>query len=300
MRNIFSFFAGTRQKTIDYPVIIILAGVSFFIQSLAWPLSQGRDYLTYIIYYLDYFDVKPVYQTLMLYRTPVAPFFFGSTLQYLGPTITEIIMGLLFVTAIVFIYQIGLFWNRATAILGASALLIYPPYGALYHTASSDAPFAFIFLLWLFLIISSIKSPSRRKFVLLGFVFFLLVLTRPTSQIYLAFCLFPLLFIPVPIRTRMVYSLAFLGTSCLLLLLWSTHNYIRYDDFTVSRTGTALVPLYRVFVKDRLVKPENGPYSQKLADLVATDLLTTEPYLSYKIDLNTFFHPVAPGCIVIL
>jgi len=44
-----------------------------------------------------------------------------------------------------------------------------------------------------------------------------------------------------------------------------------------------------VFAVDRIVSPENGPASRKLAGAVERDLLPVEPYRSYGIDVKRFF-----------
>ena len=78
-------------------------------------------------------------------------------------------------------------------------------------------------------------------------------------------------------------------TSGSITLLWSGHNYIRYDDFSVARGRAIVIPSFRAFVVDRIVHPSNGKYSQELADRVASDLLTEEPYRSYGINVDQFF-----------
>ena len=58
---------------------------------------------------------------------------------------------------------------------------------------------------------------------------------------------------------------------------------------TTSRSFAAAgqaVPLYRAFVVDGIVAPDNGEASRELARAVARDLLPREPYRSYGIDLD--------------
>jgi hypothetical protein len=70
---------------------------------------------------------------------------------------------------------------------------------------------------------------------------------------------------------------------------WTTHNAIRLDDLTLVRSGGVTLPLFRAFVADRIVEPENGPATRELARVVARELLPREPYRSYRIDLDDFF-----------
>lgn len=67
------------------------------------------------------------------------------------------------------------------------------------------------------------------------------------------------------------------------------HNLRAYGDLTVSRGSGALMPLYRVYTVNKLLRPSNGPKSQALANAVANDLLRQEPYRSYGVTLQTFF-----------
>src|SRR5262249_12721413 len=50
------------------------------------------------------------------------------------------------------------------------------------------------------------------------------------------------------------------------------------------------LPFYRAFVTDKIVEPSNGPKTRKLARAVQRDLLPHEPYRSYGITLDKFFH----------
>jgi hypothetical protein len=73
------------------------------------------------------------------------------------------------------------------------------------------------------------------------------------------------------------------------LVAWAGVNDLRYDDLTVARGGQASVPFFRAFVTDRIMSPDNGPASRRLAAAVQSYLLPKEPYKSYGIDLHEFF-----------
>jgi len=47
--------------------------------------------------------------------------------------------------------------------------------------------------------------------------------------------------------------------------------------------------LYRSFELDRIMTPENGPASRRLAAIVRRELLVREPYRSYGVDVHEFF-----------
>ena len=65
-------------------------------------------------------------------------------------------------------------------------------------------------------------------------------------------------------------------------------NDARADDFTVVRGGSASL-LFRTFVADRIVEPDNGEASDELARAVSRELLSYQPYRSRGIDLEKYF-----------
>jgi len=225
----------------------------------------------------------------MLYRTPIAPFILGGSLQLGGSTLLELCLALFFSISLVSIYNIGLIWNKTIAITAAFILMIYPAYGILYHRPCSDPIFALGFILWCNYIIKTFYSPSIKKFIIHGFIIFLLILTRPSSQVFVSFVLFPFFALKLPTTKKLHFAITFFITCYTLLMLWSFNNYIRYDDFTISRGFKAAMPLYRLFITDKLIHPENGPYSHKLQKAIQEDLLLKEPYKSYGITIDEFF-----------
>ena len=72
------------------------------------------------------------------------------------------------------------------------------------------------------------------------------------------------------------------------------HNGVRFGDYTVARGGNSRLPFERAFLFDRIVRPENGPASRRLAHAVETQLLPEEPYRSYGIHLDDFFSDPSP------
>jgi hypothetical protein len=49
------------------------------------------------------------------------------------------------------------------------------------------------------------------------------------------------------------------------------------------------VPFYRAFITDRIVSPDNGPASRRLATAIQRHLLTRDPYKSYGVTLDRVF-----------
>jgi hypothetical protein len=249
----------------------------FGIESVAWPLSGGRDWSNYLIYYADMWHSQPAFPALMLFRTPIAPLLYGPFLQLGGPALAEAVMGVAYAGSVVAFAAAALVFGRVAAVVTALALLAYPGYGALFHQVSSDPVFAFVYALWTLGMIRTLRRPTTMRFALLGAGVLALVLARPGAQVFLLFVLVPLL-VSTSWRSRILWAGTFFAAAIGGLALWASYNDLRYGDFVVARAGWANVPFYRVFVMDKLVRAENGPASRQLADAIDRDLLTKKPY----------------------
>jgi Dolichyl-phosphate-mannose-protein mannosyltransferase len=258
-------------------VCFVCALVVFGVESIAWPLAYGRDGSTYLIYYADMWHRHPAFPALMLYRMPLAPLVYGPLLQLGGPLLAEAAMALAYAASILAFATAALEFGRVAAVVTGLALLVHPGYGALFHELSSDPVFGLVFAFWTLALVRALRRPSTRQFLLAGVLYFLLVLSRPGSQVLLVFALAPLV-LRAPWRRRLVWAGASLAASVALLALWSGYNDVRYGSFVVARAGWANVPFYRVFYLDKLVRTENGPASRELAAAVQRDLLTKTPY----------------------
>jgi hypothetical protein len=267
---------------------VAAALIVYGLESIAWPLHLGRDAGNYLTYWADMWDDRPVFPQVMLYRTPVAPLLFGPLLEYGGAWLTEAVMGLAFALSVLAVGAAAYSLRRAWGIAVVVALLLSPDYGELFREVSSDSVFAVVFALWVFLCVRAATHPSARGFALVGAGVALLVLTKPAGQALVLVALLPL-FLPGSWRRRSAHAAACLAASVGLVAAWAAVNELRYDDFTVSRTVSAQLPLNRLFVRDRLVSPDNGPRSRELARHVRRELLTKEPYRSYGITLDAFF-----------
>ena len=265
-----------------------LAALAFLVGCLAWPLFPGRDAQTYLIYYLEMGRANPVFPALMTFRTPGAPLFFGPALTAGQPMIAEAMLGAAFVIAVLSVYLTGCFWSRRAGLGAALVLLLYPAYNSLYHQISSDGLFAAAFPVWILLLCAAIHAPMTWKFAGLGFFAFVLTMIRPSSAVLLLLAALIVFVQPAPFIKRLRHSGALAVTGGALLFGWAGYNQVRYDDFTISRMAPINVPFFRLFMMDRLVRPENGPASRALANAIALDVLPREPYRSYGVTLDYF------------
>lgn len=277
-------FADGRHAA---PTVVVAALGVYALVSLAIPLTDGRDLPRYLLVYTQLLDADAVYPHAMLSRTPVTPVVAGMLLD-LGPFAAEIGAALLYALSVLAWCAAARRFGPAAAIAMGAGLLLYPGYVLLFHRLSSDAVFAAGFALVAFLVARVFEQPAAGRAAALGAGVAGLVLIRPVSQLLLLLVFLPLLAASTwPGRVRA--TAAFALVAGLPLLAWSAHNQIRFDDFTVARGGGTALPLFRAFVADRIVQPENGPASRELARAVSRQLLPNEPYRSYRIDLDDFF-----------
>jgi hypothetical protein len=275
-------FAGTRAAV---AWCFGIALVAYGLESIAWPVSLGRDGTTYLMYYRDMWNAHPAFPELMLYRTPLAPLVVGAPLQLGGPILLEIVFGFLYALSITAYALAARTLSPLCGALVAVVLVLYPGYGALFHQVASDSVFALAVALWTLGAAYTLRRPTLLRYGLLGAGVLALVLARPSAQVFLLFAVVPLL-AGAAWRRRVAYAAVFAAAGIAALACWAGYNDARYGDFVVARTASADIPFYRMFVLERTIAPDNGPASRELADAVQQDLL---PLYKGQFTLKTFF-----------
>jgi len=278
--------AGTRRGA---ALLVVVALFVYAFESVGWALRPGRDLGVYLRYYVQLGQDHPVFPWSMLTRTPVTPLFAGGLLEAGGGLFAEVVMALLFAVSILAWSFVALrVAGRRAALLVAVALLVFPGYGGLFHQLSSDVVFAAAFAGWAVLVLQAVERPSAYRFAAAGVGVAFLALTRPANQALVLGALFALV-VAEPWRLRALHAGTYAVAAVLPLVAWAGVNDLRYGDFTVARGGQASVPFFRAFVTDRIMSPDNGAASRRLAAAVQADLLPREPYRAYGIDLHEFF-----------
>ena len=269
--------------------LLFLAGLAVYaLRAIGWPLTGGRDLDEYVYAYVQVLDADPVLPWSLLFRTPVTPLVAGLSLDALGGALAEPLMAVLFAGSVVSWSVAARNFGPWVAISVAAALLVYPAYGLLFHEVSSEPVFAAGFALFALLLVRAAFQPTAGRFALAGLGVALVALVRPGNAVLLLLGLFPLL-LSGPARERVARTAAFALAASLPLVAWTAHNGVRYDEWTVARGGNAVIPFYRAFITDRIVAPENGEASRRLAGAVERHLLTREPYRSYGVTLDDVF-----------
>jgi hypothetical protein len=280
---------GTRRG--GATVFVLALGV-FGLRGVALPVIPGRDFGTYIGYYVQMWDWHSVVPMAMLFRTPLAPLVIGGTLDLFGGWGLLVVMALLFAASVVLWTRTALTFGPRAALVTAVALLAYPGYGILFHTPASEPVAAAAFAVWGLAAARAWVAPGVGRFAVLGAATAATALARPAFEVLVLFAALPLV-LRLSWRARLRCMVACAGVALAVLGSWTVLNGLRYDDYALSRAG-AFLPFYRAFTTDHIVGPENGPASRALADAVNSELLPEEPYRSYGITLDEFFRRGGP------
>ena len=278
-------FAETRAGAI---VVFVAAVAVWWVQAIAMPLAAGRDFGTYVGAFIELFQSNPIDLGYVLGRTPVAPLVTGGLLVPLDGALAEPAMSLLYAGSILAWFLAARRFGGAAALVTALLLLAYPSYGILMHELSSDSVFAVAFAGWSLLAVRVVDRPSTGGWLALGAGVGLLALVRPLNQVLLLVAVLALV-LGTTWRSRISWAAAVVVPALAIVGVWTLHNGLRYDDYTLSRAGNTNWPIYRVYLFDKLVRPDNGPASRDMARAVQEDLLPHEPYRSYGITLDRFF-----------
>jgi hypothetical protein len=276
-------FVDSRRAT---PAVFGAALLVYATVSVALPLQAGRDLPRYLLNYAQLFDAHVVFPSALLARTPGTPLAAGLLLDA-GPVVSEVGAAALYALSIVAWFCVARRFGPATALATAAALLAYPGYVLLFHQLASDALFAATFALVALLLARAVELPTPGRAGALGLGVAALVFARPVGQVLVVLGLAPLLAARGR-RPRLEAAAAFAVGALLPLVALAGHNAARADDFAIVRGGSASL-LFRTFVADRIVEPENGEASRDLARAVTQQLLPNEPYRSRGIDLDAFF-----------
>jgi hypothetical protein len=101
-----------------------------------------------------------------------------------------------------------------------------------------------------------------------------------------AIVLVPLL-LRSPWRGRAAVAIGLLVLATVAVRGWPTKSPTQYVRSVEQNWSNQF--LYRSFELDRIIRPENGPASRRLAQVARRDLLNREPYRSYGVGVNEFF-----------
>jgi hypothetical protein len=260
----------------------------YALEAWAWPLAVGRDLDEYLYGYIQLFDGHPLLPWSMAFRTPVAGLVTGATLDLGSGWPAEALAAVLYAVSI-------LLWAKAARSFGTVSgwvlpivLLLYPGYAGMFHEFGAEMCLGVAFAAWTLLVCRAAERPSVGRFVAVGLGIALLALIRPGNAVVVILALFPLV-LAASWRRRLTWAAATAAAALVPMGLWVVHNGVTFGDYTFARGANAIIPFYRVFLDDRLVSPDNGSSSRRMAAAIASDLVAREPYRSYGVGVDDVF-----------
>ncbi len=278
------------RRRVAVVVVGIVAACSYGLQAVAWPMFdlRHRDAADYLGTFLELGSSDPLFTQQMLARPPVAPAILGGAMELGGPYLLELVMGLAFVATVCAYFAAARRLGSAAAIVVAILLVLSFDVGALYHQATSDALFATALSFLALALARAWAMPSPGRFALAGLVAGSCAAVRPSGIVLVPVVGLCVGLAPGAATIRLRHVGVFLVAGVVMLVSFATVNAVRYDTFTVPSGGPFPAPLYRLFVDDHLVSPDNGPASAELGRAVDR-LVALEPYRSYGITRERVF-----------
>jgi hypothetical protein len=233
----FEGWVGSRSSA----ACLFLLGLAVFaVQSVALPVSPGRDMERYVHLYLQLWNYSPVLPAQINDRGPLAGLGVGVPLE-LGGVATELWLGVLFAASIVAWATIARSFGARAALVTSGLLLVYPGYGIVFHGLSGDPLFAAGFAGWAVALTRAIRRPSVTTFLVAGLGMGLLVLIRPVNQVLIVFALLPL-FLHGPWSRRLAWTASFFIGSTAVTQGWKALADLRYgDEVTLEPSKAAIV-----------------------------------------------------------
>ena len=275
--------------------IAALAAIHFALLNIFIPFAEGRDAGSYFMYWQGLFQSPPPHPLLMVFRTPFTPAFFGIVYEFLGKTGAQVSLCAGYVGVCVLVFSVLRSFSRWVGWLGVLLVFANVQFFEVFNSVASEGPQTILIVLWAWLAFRAMFSGSKKLGIFLGLLTFLLIMNRPANQLLIAACFLPLLGFLVAqshgtaSKERLACSLLAFGTVAVLTTTYMGYNWGKNGQFCIARLGGACVPFYRMFLDERLVRPENGPRSAELADLARRKVLSHETFKKYGIDERTFF-----------
>lgn len=288
LRRALAYLERLVRRPLGLWVVFALGLAVYAFRAVGWPLIVGRDLDEYLYDYIQFLDWHPLLPWSMLFRTPVPGILDGAALDVAHGFFAEPLMAVLFAGSVTAWTAAARAYSARAALLVAVALLVYPAWGLMFHELSSEPIFCAGFALWALLVVRAAEEPSPRRFLWVGLGTALLALIRPGNALLIAFVLF-VAALPGAWRARARWASAFLVGAVVPLAAWAVLNGVRFGDYTLARGGNAVIPFYRAFITDKIVSPDNGPASRKLASAIRQHLLTRQPYKGYGVTLHEVF-----------
>jgi hypothetical protein len=284
-----------KSLRFDIALVALFAVIYYYAANYLIPFSEGRDVGTYFLYWRGLFQSEPPYPLLMLFRTPFTPAFFGLAYEFFGKIGAQALLCSSYMGVLVLTYSVLCSYARWVGWLGVLLVFANVQLFEVFNSVATEGPQTILIVAWAWVAFYAMAKGSKKLGVALGLLTFLLVINRPANQLLIAACFLPLLgFLisqspKITIGGRLVCSLLAVSLATGLTLSYMCYNLWKNDQFCIARLGGVHIPFYRMFLHERLIRPENGPRSAELADLARRKVLPHETFQKYGIDERAFF-----------
>lgn len=266
----------------------------YLLQLLTHPIREGRDFGTYEVYFRDIWCNIPEYPVIMLFRTPMTSLVFGGLFELGSSLLLHFYFYACFLIIGLVIFSVAKKWSITIAFISIGFLCISFQFFVFFNSVASEQVTATIAAIWFGFLFHNRNSNRISTWVIAAFLVFLLVLTRPNHQVFLLTGFLPLIVPNIRISRKLFLMMVFGFIYGIQIFSYCSYNYVRYDKFELAHLGPAHMPFYRIFIHEKLVRPENGESSKKLAEIVRRRVLSRENFKSYNITEDVFFEAATP------
>ncbi len=272
---------GFKSKY-DLIFVACISLAAYWIHSVAWPLHPGRDWAGYLAVWelitngslfqkhslIDLSGSGP----LISHFPPVTPLVTGFILFMGGPILLEILLSLAFWFVNFATYTITSIWGRSLGIISVIILCLFQPYIHIFHQASSDAIYATLLILFVFLSFRFLHSQNYKTTILIGLVAFLVYFTRNSGMILFVFWPSILILLGLfGLKKFIKHAVAFSCICAILLSCWATYFFVTVNSFQ-TYFGSAFFAMVKIHTYDQIFYPENGPASKKLSQIIRKNI----------------------------
>jgi len=267
------------------PLIIGLASFVFWLGWYAWGVEFAGDGALFLLNYLQLPQATPTYYHLQLYLPPLTGLVYGGALDLGGLPLVISLQWFQALTSAIVIYAILRPFGRFSAWFLFILWLCYFNLQAYYHLVGGDALMTWTIPFWVYSLRLALHYQRPAFYVLLGASVALNALVR-SGNMALGLSFVAIFLLGLPWRAALGRFALASTILAFVMGVYSLYNGLRYEHFAPTRGGNSIW-WSAVFVPESLVRPENGPASRRLAELVATHLLTTDVYAG--VTLEAFF-----------
>lgn len=265
----------------DLRWILPLSTLLFLFLWWGWGTDFSSDGSSYLKYYLQLNDAKPVYYSLQVYLTPLAGLFYGGLLDVGGLPLLKLAQFIQALTAAAAMYWSARPWGREMAWLVVVFWWLQLDNQTHLHLVGNDSVVTWTMTLWLLSFRLAVQYQRPTMWFGMGLLTAATALGRPAYLMLITSLVILLLGWRQWYRAAVNVMAAGLAIA-LLLVPYVIYNGLRYDVYSLSR-GSNFVWFSAVYSHSSvkplsLIDPANGPASQEFSQIIEAHLLTTPTY----------------------